>query len=136
MCRHHHTCMHALHYTHYCSEVKGSLCPFLNIYLPDMQKHEFMHAHVIGFVLNLKCWTIAEEFLCLQYNSLGICPVKSTVAIFHSTIGIIKSSLSKSMQLSIYPVGLCWTFSTSQVYTTQPTTVNHSTTLMIIMPLC
>ena len=34
-----------------------------------------------------------------------------------------KSTLSKSMQPSIYPVGRRWTFSRSQVYTTQPISV-------------
>ena len=35
----------------------------------------------------------------------------------------VKSSLPKSMQPSIYPLGQRWTFSTSQVYTTKPTSV-------------
>ena len=33
--------------------------------------------------------------------------------------GVSKSTLSKSMQPSIYPVGRRWTFSTSQVYTAE-----------------
>ena len=39
------------------------------------------------------------------------------------TTNTTKSSLPKSMQPSIYPLGRRWTFSTSQVYTTQPASV-------------
>ena len=41
-----------------------------------------------------------------------------TFMILYATVRV-KSSLSKSMQQSIYPVGRRWTFSTSQLYTAE-----------------
>ena len=53
----------------------------------------------------MKLCVYVKIFVC--YEAMCLCQNKST--------------LPKSMQLSIYPLGRRLTFSTSQVYTTQPT---------------
>ena len=48
---------------------------------------------------------------CLRQSELG-----ALAELIANTTGMHKSTLSKSMQPSIPPIGRCWTFSTSQVY--------------------